>query len=556
MKTIMILAAALIAVQGCSPGRRDSAAPPATHAASSDEHALETLRDLGVTPEVMLQLVRNHLAAATNTATPGQPPPAPIAEPEPPATPLPVVQLPEPVAPAPPVATAPLVVPPPVATSPEPPAASATPPPPPAKEWPYATDSTQPADATTVDTVVVQQPVAVQQTQDFYTPLNNYGRWFDVPAYGRVWQPTVTIVVAEWRPYRDSGHWILTDCGWYWQSDYSWGWAPFHYGRWCYMDRYRWIWVPDTVWAPAWVSWRRSETHYGWAPLPPGTTFQLGVGFTFDHETAFDAQFGLSSRHYTFVPNNHLGDRNLASVIIRGDHVDTAYRESMHIDDSHAWNDRNRRVQDNGPGREAGNRANREPARLLRIVTAPPAAPVAPRFPVARPVTPAAPVVPAAPPVTMPVKPAPKSTSTPVSQGNWPVQETQQPERRKESPDEHKAPQERTPPAVHLQQDTRTLVTPPVEPHEATAPVVPVTRPVAHPWAPVVTEPATHDVQPVEIRHTSHEPRVESPPAALVAVPKTDPPDKSPGRTISDRTHADDGDDPAPARDPASQRRH
>ena len=30
----------------------------------------------------------------------------------------------------------------------------------------------------------------------------------------------------NWQPYCDSGHWrLITDAGWFWQSDYSWGWA-------------------------------------------------------------------------------------------------------------------------------------------------------------------------------------------------------------------------------------------------------------------------------------------------------------------------------------------
>ena len=50
--------------------------------------------------------------------------------------------------------------------------------------------------------------------------------------YGPCWQPTVVVVNPGWQPYCNGGHWVYTDCGWYWLSGYSWGWAPFHYGRW------------------------------------------------------------------------------------------------------------------------------------------------------------------------------------------------------------------------------------------------------------------------------------------------------------------------------------
>ena len=62
---------------------------------------------------------------------------------------------------------------------------------------------------------------------------------------------------------------VHTDYGWSYESDWEWGWAPFHYGRW-YLDQgYGWVWIPGSAWAPAWVSWRYGGGYVGWAPLPP-----------------------------------------------------------------------------------------------------------------------------------------------------------------------------------------------------------------------------------------------------------------------------------------------
>jgi hypothetical protein len=52
--------------------------------------------------------------------------------------------------------------------------------------------------------------VIIQHTQDFYAPLNSYGAWIVLPFYGRVWQPAVTVVNSEWRPYFQGGRWIYT----------------------------------------------------------------------------------------------------------------------------------------------------------------------------------------------------------------------------------------------------------------------------------------------------------------------------------------------------------
>jgi hypothetical protein len=111
--------------------------------------------------------------------------------------------------------------------------------------------------------------------QLFYDQLSPYGSWVDYQNYGYVWIPDVD---RGFSPYSTSGHWIYTDDGWTWVSDYPWGWAPFHYGRWAYDDSYGWLWVPNNEWGPAWVTWRRSEGYYGWAPMGPGISVEVSFG--------------------------------------------------------------------------------------------------------------------------------------------------------------------------------------------------------------------------------------------------------------------------------------
>ncbi|WP_316819623.1 DUF6600 domain-containing protein [Pedobacter gandavensis] len=112
--------------------------------------------------------------------------------------------------------------------------------------------------------------------QSFYDELSPYGTWIQDPQYGYVWRPDVD--QQDFRPYYSNGRWAMTEYGNTWVSDYDWGWAPFHYGRWVY-NRYRqWIWIPDTVWGPAWVSWRSGGGYYGWAPLSPGLNININIG--------------------------------------------------------------------------------------------------------------------------------------------------------------------------------------------------------------------------------------------------------------------------------------
>jgi hypothetical protein len=162
-------------------------------------------------------------------------------------------------APEPQIAAAPQPVP-----APAPASTNATPP----VVGPVQTIAQPPAPAQAQATTVIQAPTTEVTVNTFYDSLSAYGSWVEVPEYGWCWQPSVAAVNINWQPYADNGAWLWTDSGWYWNSYYSWGWAPFHYGRW-HRARFGWCWVPDTYWAPAWVTWRSSDSYCGWAPLPP-----------------------------------------------------------------------------------------------------------------------------------------------------------------------------------------------------------------------------------------------------------------------------------------------
>ena len=112
----------------------------------------------------------------------------------------------------------------------------------------------------------VSGSVHVSAPADFYAPLSPHGAWVEVGSYGRCWRPAR--VAVEWRPYC-YGHWVWTDCGWYWVSDEPWAWACYHYGYWVYDPVHTWVWIPGIEWGPAWVSWRVGGGYIGWAPLAP-----------------------------------------------------------------------------------------------------------------------------------------------------------------------------------------------------------------------------------------------------------------------------------------------
>lgn len=121
----------------------------------------------------------------------------------------------------------------------------------------------------------VSASFSIRAEADFYEPLTPHGTWVTVGTYGRCWRPAR--VAVGWRPYT-YGHWVWTDCGWYWESDEPWAWACYHYGYWVHDSFHGWVWIPGIEWGPAWVSWRVGGGYIGWAPLaPPHVTVVVGA---------------------------------------------------------------------------------------------------------------------------------------------------------------------------------------------------------------------------------------------------------------------------------------
>lgn len=179
-----------------------------------------------------------------------------------------------------------------------------------------------------VDAEADDQPPEVTVDQ-FYDTLSPYGTWVYIEGYGRCWRPTVVIYDAGWRPYCDNGRWVYTDRGWYWMSNYSWGWTTFHYGRWFYTAGYGWCWWPDTVWAPSWVYWRYNDSYCGWAPLPPHTVYRSGVGLIYRGSVvSVGFNFNLGATYFTFVSTRNFCDPNPRRYVVDRRQVARLYNQT------------------------------------------------------------------------------------------------------------------------------------------------------------------------------------------------------------------------------------
>jgi hypothetical protein len=146
-------------------------------------------------------------------------------------------------------------------------------------------------------------PAPEASFQSFYDALSPYGQWINNPEYGYVWMPSVA---PDFTPYGSNGHWVYTDEGWTWDSDYPWGWAAFHYGRWFFEDGYGWMWIPGNQWAPAWVTWRQSPDYYGWAPLGPQVTISASYGGGYDPP----------NHYWHFVPQQYVASPQVNNYVV------------------------------------------------------------------------------------------------------------------------------------------------------------------------------------------------------------------------------------------------
>ncbi len=191
----------------------------------------------------------------------------------------------------------------------------------------------------------------------FHDSLESYGDWREVGDYGYCWQPRG--VDRDWRPYSD-GHWIYTDAGWTWDSEEPYSWAVYHYGRWARVDRVGWVWVPGTEWGPAWVSWRRSPRHVGWAPLPPEAEFSRSVGF----DSRVDANYDIGPTNYNFVEVRNFGAPRLRTVIVERQKNITIINQSTNITNVTYVNNV---VYNQGPQYDVISRVTTQPIRRLKL---------------------------------------------------------------------------------------------------------------------------------------------------------------------------------------------
>src|SRR5438270_3226594 len=193
----------------------------------------------------------------------------------------------------------------------------------------------------------------------FYTKLEPHGAWLETADYGYVWQPREAESSRSWRPYTN-GRWVYTDAGWTWISEEPFGWATYHYGRWTRLRGVGWVWVPGEQWAPAWVSWRKSNDYVGWAPLPPEARFDQRTGI---HNWS-DSYYDIGPDQYCFVQTKEFGAQRIKSTVIPPERNVTIVNQTTNVTNI-TYN--NTTVVNEGPSYDELRAESREPLLRLRL---------------------------------------------------------------------------------------------------------------------------------------------------------------------------------------------
>jgi hypothetical protein len=115
---------------------------------------------------------------------------------------------------------------------------------------------------------------------------NMHGEWLWHDLYGYVWRPYLNdnrYPWGSWRPYIN-GSWSAYGGELFWVPGEPWGWVPYHLGIWMWDKSKGWVWLPGSMFAPAWAVWDFYFGMYCWRPF-----------YLYDWMYGFDSFWGFNS---------------------------------------------------------------------------------------------------------------------------------------------------------------------------------------------------------------------------------------------------------------------
>jgi hypothetical protein len=110
---------------------------------------------------------------------------------------------------------------------------------------------------------------------------DRYGEWIWHDLVGYVWRPYFndSYPGGNWRPYV-YGRWQAVGKQMFWIPVEPWGWVPYHLGIWHWDKKRGWLWIPGSLFAPAWAAWDFFFGYYAWRPWGVWDWYFHSLGFS------------------------------------------------------------------------------------------------------------------------------------------------------------------------------------------------------------------------------------------------------------------------------------
>ncbi len=126
-----------------------------------------------------------------------------------------------------------------------------------------------------------------------------HGEWLWDGYFGYVWRPFLnghSYPWGGWMPYA-YGRWTSVQGQLFWVPGETWGWVPYHLGFWVWNKSKGWLWIPGSVFAPAWVDWAYCNGYCCWWPWSYLDWYGYGQGILphFEYFAQLDTDRDLDS---------------------------------------------------------------------------------------------------------------------------------------------------------------------------------------------------------------------------------------------------------------------
>lgn len=123
---------------------------------------------------------------------------------------------------------------------------------------------------------------------------NTSGEWLWDDLFGYVWRPFINDMRYPWEGWSPYvfGRWTEVGNSMFWVPEEAWGWVPYHLGLWQWDRKLGWVWLPGSLFAPAWAAWDFFEGHYAWRPWTLFDWYLQGASLNYAYAYGYYGQGG------------------------------------------------------------------------------------------------------------------------------------------------------------------------------------------------------------------------------------------------------------------------